>query len=80
MYFLKNDPRLLVLRMKEDKGEGRRAEAGCPTPVGLFLVGFSLPGLDNRFGVSEVPATLVLATYLSSFLGYLITFFTLQEI
>ena len=44
-----------------------------------MLIGFSLPGLDFRFGWSEVPVTVVLAADGIIFLGYLIFSLTLRE-
>ncbi len=77
-YFLKNDPALLERRMKLREKEGEQKWIVLLSSV-VFLAGFLLPGLDYRFGWSDVPVALVLAADAIVFLGYLITFLTLRE-
>lgn len=59
-YFLKNDPEFLVhrLTMKEKEQEQKKIISLSVIP---YLVGFLLPGLDRRFGWSEIPTAIVLA-------------------
>jgi protein-S-isoprenylcysteine O-methyltransferase Ste14 len=77
-YFLKNDKELLERRMKLREKEGGQKRIVLLSSV-VFLAGFLLPGLDYRFGWSEVPVALVLTADAIVFLGYLITFLTLRE-
>jgi protein-S-isoprenylcysteine O-methyltransferase Ste14 len=59
-YFLKNDPEFLVhrLTMKEKEREQKKI---ISLSAIAYLVGFLLPGLDRRFGWSEIPTAIVLA-------------------
>jgi protein-S-isoprenylcysteine O-methyltransferase Ste14 len=77
-YLLKNDSGLLERRMKMEEKIGGQKRIVLLSSV-VFLAGFLLPGLDYRFGWSEVPVALVLVADASVFFGYLITFFTLRE-
>jgi protein-S-isoprenylcysteine O-methyltransferase Ste14 len=68
-YFLKNNPRFLERRMQM-----RERERAQRRIIGLsllwFILAFVLPGLDRRFGWSDVPAPVVLAADLLVLLGY----------
>ena len=77
-YLLKNDSGLLERRMKMEEKIGGQKRIVLLSSV-VFLAGFLLPGLDYRFGWSEVPVALVLVADAIVFLGYLITFVTLRE-
>jgi archaellum biogenesis protein FlaJ (TadC family) len=59
-YFLKNDPEFLVhrLTMKEKEREQKKI---ISLSAIAYLVGFLLPGLDRRFGWSDIPTAIVLA-------------------
>jgi protein-S-isoprenylcysteine O-methyltransferase Ste14 len=77
-YFLKYDPELLKRRMKmKEKEQEQQWIITLSTPV--FLLVFLLPGLDYRFGWSEVPVVLVLLADGIVFLGYIFFFLTMRE-
>ena len=68
-YLLKNDPQLLERRMQM-----REREVAQQRIIKLsylyFLLAFVLPGLDRRWGWSDVPPLVVLAADLLVMLGY----------
>ena len=70
-YLLKNDPALLERRMRM-----REKEATQRKIIGLsyiyFLVAFILPGLDVRFGWSQMPPVVSIVANLVMFLGYMV--------
>jgi protein-S-isoprenylcysteine O-methyltransferase Ste14 len=72
VWLLRNDPALLErrLRMRERESAQKRI-------IGLsylgFLAAFVLPGLDHRFGWSQMPAWVALAAGALVLLGYGIT-------
>jgi len=77
LYFLKNDPAFLGRRMKmKEKERGQQLIIKLGTP--LFLAGFLLPGLDRRFGWSNVPLEAVLAAQAIVFIGYLLIFWVFK--
>jgi protein-S-isoprenylcysteine O-methyltransferase Ste14 len=58
-YFLKHDPELIErrLRTREEQGTQQAVVFGLMIVV---ILGFVIPGLDRRFGWSEVPTAVVL--------------------
>lgn len=70
-YFIKNDPALLErrLRMREKEAAQRKIIA---LSYLYFLVVFILPGLDVRFGWSNVPALVSILANVAVFAGYMI--------
>jgi protein-S-isoprenylcysteine O-methyltransferase Ste14 len=78
LYLLKNAPELLERRMriKEKQAEQRLIIKLSFIP---FLLAFILPGLDQRFGWSNVPLALVVAAEITVFTGYLIFFLVIKE-
>ena len=69
VYLLKNDPELLERRMhfrEQEKAQKRIISLSWL----WFLLAFLLPGLDFRFGWSNVPVVVVLAAALLVLLGY----------
>jgi protein-S-isoprenylcysteine O-methyltransferase Ste14 len=69
-YLLKNDPALLQrrMRMREKESVQRRI---IVLSLVYFLVAFSLPGFDVRFGWSNVPAWVSLVADVLVFIGYM---------
>ena len=69
-YLLKNDPALLQrrMRMREKESVQRRI---IVLSLVYFLVAFTLPGLDVRFGWSNVPAWVSLVADVLVFTGYM---------
>jgi protein-S-isoprenylcysteine O-methyltransferase Ste14 len=70
-YLLKNDPALLERRM-----HSREREAAQRKIIGLsyiyFLVAFVLPGLDVRFGWSNMPPLVSIIADVLVFAGYMV--------
>lgn len=77
-YFLIKDPSFLVRRMKLKEKETTQKKVVGVTGL-LFLVGFIVPGLDYRFGWSNVPEEIVYAANALVFLSYLFIFLVFRE-
>jgi protein-S-isoprenylcysteine O-methyltransferase Ste14 len=77
-YFLKNNPEFLERRMQM-----REREAAQRRIISLswiwFILAFVLPGLDRRFGWSDVPVPAVIAADLLVLLGYGLIFLVFRE-
>lgn len=71
-WMLQNMPDLLERRMHMKEREPAQKKIILFT-FPYFLLAFLLPGLDQRFGWSDVPAWLALAANGLVFLGYMIT-------
>ncbi len=76
-YFMKHDPGLLERRMqmREKRQEQRRI---IQASYLFFVLAYILPGFDIRYGWSNMPAWVSIAAAVVMFLGYLITFRTMQ--
>jgi len=73
LYLLRNDPDLLERRFRmREKEQTQKKIIGISWVI--FLVVFVLPGLDRRFGWSQVPVWAVLAADGLVLLGYAIVF------
>jgi protein-S-isoprenylcysteine O-methyltransferase Ste14 len=68
-YLLVKDPELVERRMRTREVEIRQRQVVRLSFL-PFLLGFLIPGLDQRFGWSEVPAAVVLAADLVVLVGY----------
>jgi protein-S-isoprenylcysteine O-methyltransferase Ste14 len=77
-YFLKKDPEFLRRRMRTKEKEARQRSI-IKASVFIFIIAFLIPGLDRRFGWSEVPAEIVVAADALVFLGYAFIFLTFRE-
>jgi protein-S-isoprenylcysteine O-methyltransferase Ste14 len=77
-YFLKHDPGLLHRRMKMREQESEQRVIITISGI-VFFIGFIIPGLDYRFGWSDVPVAVVLAADALVLLGYSIVFLTFRE-
>lgn len=78
VYFLRRDPAVLERRMKMKESEpAQRWVIGLASVV--FVSGFLTAGLDQRFGWSEVPMPLVVASVVLVLLGYFLFFLVLRE-
>ncbi len=77
IYLIKKDPELLERRMRLRE---QRSKQRLIVKVSLvfFLLAFILPGLDKRFGWSDVPIGLVIAAETCILVGYLIIFRVMQ--
>jgi protein-S-isoprenylcysteine O-methyltransferase Ste14 len=78
IYLVKKEPELLArrMKMKEKEAEQKLIIKLSYIP---FLVAFLLPGLDKRFGWSNVPVVVVLIADILVLLGYGIFFLVLKE-
>jgi len=78
VYLLRRDPSLLERRIR-----GREPRSGQRSVVSvaalIILLAFVLPGLDQRFGWSEVPPGVVVVADLAVLLGYGLFFLVLRE-
>ena len=76
IYLFKNDPALLERRLRM-----REKESAQQKIIGVlaiyFLIAFTLPGFDVRFGWSNVPPLVSILTDGLVFAGYMITFWVL---
>jgi len=78
LYFFKYDPGLLERRMRfREKEKEQKAIVKLANLV--FLVGFIMPGLDRRYGWSDVPASFALAGNAVVFMSYMFIFLVLRE-
>ena len=77
-YLLKHDPELLERRMRMREKEGEQ-KAIVKLSAVIFLIGFIIPGLDLRFGWSDVPVAVVFAANAIVLAGYLLIFLTFRE-
>ena len=77
-YLLRKDPELLVRRMRlreEEPAQRRIIEVSRI----IFFIAFLIPGLDQRFGWSDVPVAVVLAANALVILGYAFVFLVFRE-
>ena len=78
IYFLKNDPRFLERRTRmAEKEKAQKLIQYINLPI--FISAFIVPGLDRRFGWSEVPVELIIITDAVILGGYLIIFFVFRQ-
>jgi len=77
-YFLKNDPKFLERRAKAKEEEKAQVLISILSSL-IFLAGFIVPGLDKRFGWSQVPLHITLIACGIILLGYLIIFFVFRQ-
>jgi len=78
IYLLFKDPDLLARRMKTREKE-KTQKAYLILSLILFLVAFTVPGLDFRFNWSNVPLAVVLISTLIMMTGYLIFFIVMRQ-
>jgi protein-S-isoprenylcysteine O-methyltransferase Ste14 len=77
-YLLKNDPQLLARRMQMREREVAQRRIIAASSL-YFLVVFTLPGFDHRWGWSDVPPWAVIAADLVVLFGYGIFISVLRE-
>ena len=77
-YLLKNDPQLLERRMQMREREVAQRRIITLSYL-YFLVAFTLPGFDRRWGWSDVPPLVVIAADLVVMLGYGMFVLVLRE-
>lgn len=76
-YLIKNDPALLERRMHMREKEATQRKIIALSYL-YFLTAFILPGLDVRFGWSNVPPLVSIIANLIVFAGYMIFFWVLK--
>jgi len=77
-YFLKNDPAFLERRLKAKEKEKEQIVIQIVFSL-IFFSGFVIPGLDKRFGWSNVPVFIVIIADIVVLLGYLLIFFVFKQ-
>ena len=77
-YFLKNDPLFLERRTRAKEKEKAQKIIQIVFSL-IFLSGFVIPGLDKRFGWSDIPINIVIITDIIILLGYLLIFFVFRQ-
>lgn len=77
-YLLKNDPELLERRMRTKEKESRQ-NLIIKLSYPVFLIAFLMPGFDQRFSWSNMPAIVAILADVVVFSGYMIFFAVLRE-
>jgi len=78
IYFLGKDPRFLERRSRgAEKVKEQKLIQLINLPV--FIAAFIIPGLDKRFGWSDIPVEVIIITDIVILLGYLIIFIVFRE-
>ena len=78
VYLLRNAPDLLARRMKVRERETEQSRIVILSTV-LFLVAFMIPGLDYRFGWSDVPVPVIICADIVVLLAYGFVFLVFRE-
>ncbi len=77
-YFIRHHPELLERRLRaKEKEKRQRLFVAIMAPV--YLAAFIVPGLDHRFGWSNVPASLVVIADALVLSGYIMIFFVFKQ-
>ena len=77
-YFIRNDPRFLVRRIKTKEKEKTQKLIQLTFTI-IFLSGFIVAGFDKRFGWSDIPLYLALLANIISLLGYFVVFIVFRQ-
>jgi protein-S-isoprenylcysteine O-methyltransferase Ste14 len=78
IYFYRRDPAFLERRIRSREPRARQRTAIGASAL-ILILAYVLPGLDQRFGWSHVPVSVVLAADLVSLLSYLGLLLVLRE-
>lgn len=78
VYFLKNDPKFLERRTRAKEKEKEQLVIQIVFSL-IFLSGFIIPGLDKRFGWSDVSSVIVIIADAVIFLGYILVFSVFRQ-
>jgi protein-S-isoprenylcysteine O-methyltransferase Ste14 len=77
-YFMKNDPCFLERRTKiSEKEKEQKLIQWLNLPI--FIAAFIIPGLDRRFGWSDVPPEFIIASVAVILGGYIIIFMVFRQ-
>jgi protein-S-isoprenylcysteine O-methyltransferase Ste14 len=77
-YFLGKDPKFLERRLRTKENVAGQKKLIRATQL-LFVIALLVPGLDHRFGWSQVPSWLAITADLLVFLGYMLIFLVFKE-
>lgn len=77
-YLLRNDPELLVRRMRLNERESAQKRIIRVSSL-IFFTGFLIPGLDHHYGWSDIPVEAVLAADILVMVGYALVFLVFRE-
>ncbi len=77
-YLLRKDPSLLVRRIRFNEKESAQRRIIRASGF-IFLAGFLIPGLDHRYGWSDIPVEAVLAADVLVIVGYALVFLVFRE-
>lgn len=78
LYLIKNDPELLERRMKFGEKQKEQKKI-INLSIIYYLFAFVLPGLDHRFGWSNVPTAVAIAADILVAIGYGIVILVFRE-
>jgi protein-S-isoprenylcysteine O-methyltransferase Ste14 len=77
-YLLRKDPELLARRIRLNEKESAQRRIIGASGV-IFFIGFLIPGLDHRYGWSDIPVGAVLGADVLVILGYALVFLVFKE-
>ena len=77
-YILRKDPELLARRIRLNEKEPAQRRIIRASSL-IFFTGFLIPGLDHRFGWSDIPVEAVLAANVLVIVGYALVFLVFKE-
>jgi len=78
LYFLKKDPQFLERRSKMKEQETQQKKIVFFASI-VYFSGFILPGLDHRFGWSDIPTVVVIIADILILLSYIFIFYVFKE-
>ena len=77
-YLLRKDPELLARRTRLSEKESAQRRIIRASGL-IFFIGFLIPGLDHRYGWSDIPVVAVLAADVLVIIGYALVFLVFKE-
>jgi len=77
-WLFRNNPELMARRMRFEEKEPAQKRIVRVSGL-IFLAGFLIPGLDRRFGWSEIPVEAVLFADVLVIVGYALVFLVFRE-
>lgn len=77
-YLLRKEPELLARRIRLNERESTQKRIIIASTF-IFFIGFLIPGLDHRYGWSDMPVEVVLAADVLVILGYVLVFLVFKE-
>lgn len=78
VYFLRKDPRFLERRINSSEREKQQKLISLLSTA-IFFAGFIVPGLDHRFGWSNIPSEIVISADAFVLFGYLVIFLVFKQ-